>query len=148
MGFLYIPIFCDIWEIFVALMLLWYLPCSFMLSARQRTDDGRIHIQMHHELLLFWVLLRSWALLLKIKWKLQSILGGNPMFFSSSVYIQILLFFLKAHIAYQSSAGTDHVWGRLVRLSCAKGNCALGVYSEWHSPEGFDHKLFFPDYLF
>lgn len=88
-------------------------------------------------------MLRSWALLLKIQWKLQSILGGNPMFFSSSVYIQILLFFLKAHIAYQSSTGTDHVWGSLVRLSWAKGNCALGVYSEWHSPEGFDQNSFF-----
>lgn len=113
MGFLFTPISCDIWEVLVALMLLSHLSCGFRLSARQKKDDGWIHIQMHHELLLF-------CLIRKLSSPSEhSVISPRYTWWKPHVFlllcrcfVQHLLFFLKPYIAYQSSVDTDHALGR------------------------------------
>lgn len=105
--FLHIPIFFDIWAVLMALRLLWYLYCGFRMVGRLTKDNGRIPIQIHHELLLSLGPTRELSSLSE-QWYLRSDFGVSSIFPScSSAYVQHLCFFRKSPIAFQSSVVTD-----------------------------------------
>ena len=125
MGFLYIPIFYDIWGVLVALRLLWYPCCGFRMAE-----------------LSFWAVITQKYLWCKLLVPLLFPCLSWDMFntCASSSSLLLLSRTLLSQIACLGNVNKCFL--------CKNTVHAIGAYLKWHSPEWFDHKPFFPDDLF